>query len=331
MVFARVGTDMPASLTSIFLRYLATLFTCLAIMVYAGYALLTDVGYTDRFVPLAGGGWITGLWDGVRAVLTPRILYLTALVSAAVVILMATARLHRRTVHAVLHDIKSLGRLFRDVREGAVRVDYPMELTEFADVFRHLRHSGTRMVEEKKKFTRMGLVDHLSQLNNRRHFERRLAELFQHLRTSGPSSLLIIDVDHFKEVNDHYGHDAGDALIVGFSQALAEHVRKTDFLARLGGDEFCVIYPYTDLATARGLAERLRAAMPEQLPLPRGLQHAVRWTGGLSVMTDLDQKFDAVLWRADQALLAAKEAGRNNTQVHEHGASPPRHRDIQAV
>jgi diguanylate cyclase (GGDEF)-like protein len=322
---------MPASLTSIFMRYLATLFACLAIMVYAGYALLTDAGYTDRFAPLAGGGWIAGLWDGVRAVLTPRLVYLAALVAAAIVILIGTARLHRRTVRAVLHDIKSLGRLFRDVREGAVRVDYPMELSEFADVFRYLRHSGTRMVEEKKKFTRMGLVDHLSQLNNRRHFERRLAELFEHLHASGPSSLLIIDVDHFKEVNDRHGHDAGDALIVGFSRALVEHVRKTDFLARLGGDEFCVIYPYTDLATARVLAERLRAELPERLPLPRGVQHSVRWTGGLSVMTDADRKFDAVLWRADQALLAAKEAGRNNTQVYAEGDNPPRHRNVRAV
>lgn len=321
---------MPASLSSIFLRYIATLSTCLVIMVYAGYALVTDSGYTDRFAPLAGNGMIVWLWDGLRSVVTPRLIYLTALVLAAIVILLSTARLYRRTVRAVLHDIKSLGRLFRDVREGTVRVDYPMELREFVDVFRYLRQSGTRMVEEKNKATRMGLVDHLSQLYNRRHFEHRLEELFEQLRMTGPSSLLIIDVDHFKEVNDHHGHDAGDALIVGISKALQEHVRKTDFLARLGGDEFCIVYPYTDLATARMLAERLRIELPETVALPRGIQHTVRWTGGLSVMTLADKKFDAVLWRADQALLAAKEAGRNITKVYHHGNDPPRHRNAQA-
>jgi diguanylate cyclase (GGDEF)-like protein len=127
--------------------------------------------------------------------------------------------------------------------------------------------------------------------------------------------VLIIDVDHFKLVNDEHGHDAGDALIVGFSEALRAVVRNTDFIARLGGDEFCIIYTYTRLDKAKDLVERLRRELPRYINLPKGVVHTLRWTGGLSSMRDSDRKFDDVLWRADQALLQAKQGGRNNTRV----------------
>jgi diguanylate cyclase (GGDEF)-like protein len=252
--------------------------------------------------PLRAGGWLYSFHLSLLAI---------ALAGFA-----ATAfRLHRRTVRAVRHDVKSLARMFRDVREGNVRVDYPMRLEEFAEAFRYLRESGERLLKERERLKDMGLIDHLSQLSNRRHFEMRLKELFDIARSHGPSSVLIIDVDHFKSVNDRHGHDIGDALIVGFADALRKMVRQTDVLARLGGDEFCIIYPYAPLEKAQAFAERLRRQLPREIPLGKGVIHGLRWTGGLSVMTDKDKKFDEVLWRADQALIAAKEAGRNLTMV----------------
>ncbi|MFB3087867.1 MAG: diguanylate cyclase [Acidiferrobacterales bacterium] len=86
-------------------------------------------------------------------------------------------------------------------------------------------------------------------------------------------------------------------------------------MARLGGDEFCVIYAYTDLQRAAQLAERLREELPRNLTLTGETVHRLRWTGGLSVMCDDDDKSDDVLWRADQALIQAKKAGRDTTRV----------------
>lgn len=243
------------------------------------------------------------------------IYYFAVILFAYTVIAIVFFRLYRQTIQAVRHDIESLIRLFRDLREGSARVDYPMELSEFGAIFEYLRDRGQKLVEEKEKLKGMGLIDHLSQLSNRRHFETRLQELFEASKANGPSSVLIIDMDHFKQVNDRHGHDAGDALIVGFANALRKTVRQTDVLARLGGDEFCIIYAYVPLAKAQVLVERLRAQLPREIPLTKGVIHQLRWTGGLSAMSDKDGKPDDVLWRADQALLQAKEGGRNNTKL----------------
>ncbi len=246
-----------------------------------------------------------------------RTYYIGLMALAALTIVVALLRLYRQTINAVRHDIRSLIRMFRDLREGSVRVDYPMKLREFVEIFSYLRDRGRKLVEEKEKLKGMGLMDHLSQLGNRRHFEMRLKELFEASKANGPSSVLIIDMDHFKAVNDKHGHDAGDALIVGFANALRKVVRQTDVLARLGGDEFCIIYSYAPLAKATALVERLRKQLPREIPLTKGVRHQLRWTGGLSAMHDKDTKPDDVLWRADQALLQAKEAGRNTTKVYD--------------
>ncbi len=259
-----------------------------------------------------------------RIITGSRLVYVLLILLAVAVLVIITFRLHRITVRSVRHDIKSLLRMLRDVRDGSVRVGYPMELNEFANAFQYMRDSGQKLVKEKEKLKDMGLIDHLSQLSNRRHFEMRLKELFDLSKTHGPSSVLIIDVDHFKSVNDEHGHDAGDALIVGFAKALREAVRQSDMLARLGGDEFCVIYTYVSLKKAEVLAQRLRRQLPRDIPLTKGIMHHIRWTGGVSVIADKDKKFGDVLWRADQALIQAKEAGRNMTRIYDPASGPPK-------
>ena len=257
-----------------------------------------------------------------------RIFYFSFILAAFTTIVIVLFRLYLQTVNSVRHDIRSLIRMFRDLREGGVRVDYPMALHEFAEIFDYLRDRGQKLVEEKEKMKDMGLMDHLSQLANRRHFETRLKELFEASKTNGPSSVLIIDMDHFKAVNDNHGHDAGDALIVGFANALRKVVRQTDALARLGGDEFCIIYTYASLEKALALADRLRKQLPREITLTKGVIHQLRWTGGLSVMHDKDTKPDDVLWRADQALLQAKEGGRNITKIYDPATGLPAKKQI---
>ena len=267
----------------------------------------------------AGVLLILNLWHG-RTVAEPfftfeRMMYLFFIALALGSVIRTVLGTHNRIARAVREDIRSIGRMFRDVRHGGLREAYPMALEEFTGVFHYLRDSGRKLVEEKEKLKGLGLIDHLSQLSNRRHFEKRLKELHEASKTHGSSSVLIIDMDHFKAVNDHYGHDIGDALIVAFAKALRTGVRHTDFLARLGGDEFCIVYPYTPLTKAAAYADRLRKQLPRTVTLPKNIEHPLKWTGGLSAMADTDAKFDDVLWRADKALMRAKEAGRNLTEI----------------
>ena len=268
--------------------------------------------------------WTLVYWprEPMPALLSGKRMYLFAFLLLFVAAACAAlAGLYLKTKYSVRDDIQSLIRLFRDLRDNTVRVEYPMALREFAEIFDYLRDRGQKLHEERTKLKDMGLMDHLSQLSNRRHFEVRLKELFEASKANGPSSVLMIDMDYFKAVNDKHGHDAGDVLIVAFANALRKIVRQADVLARLGGDEFCIIYAYAPLEKAKVLAERLRRQLPREITLPKGVIHQLRWTGGLSVMHDKDTKPDDVLTRADQALYQAKEAGRNITKIYDpvHG------------
>ncbi|MBS1235374.1 MAG: hypothetical protein H6R46_169 [Proteobacteria bacterium] len=269
--------------------------------------------------------WTLHYWpgEGRSAILAGNRLYYFFLILVAVVSLVVMSySLYRSTVKSIQHDLMSLANMIRDVRSGSVRKNYPMELDEFASALLYLKDSGRKLIEEKAKLREMGFIDHLSQLSNRRHFELKLSEAFDTRKINGLSSLLIIDVDRFKFVNDQYGHAAGDELIVKIAKALRNCVRQTDVLARLGGDEFCIIYTFTSLENARALAERLRKQLPREMHLSHGIVHPLRWSGGLSVMSKEDGKSDDVLVRADQALLRAKEAGRNATLLDIPASAP---------
>jgi diguanylate cyclase (GGDEF)-like protein len=314
---------MVQSLKWIYLRHLLVTGVSLCLLAFGVWGLVAGTlvqpqGASSSQIasPPAAVASVPASFTADTASDTLPLLHIALIIASMLMIITSTVNLYVRSVRYVRHDIESLVRMFHDIHDGHIRVDYPMLLREFSGIFRFLRSSGTQMMEEKRQFKEMGLIDHLSQLNNRRHFEKRLEDLYNNAKINGPSSVLIIDVDHFKRVNDEHGHDVGDALIVGFADAMRKVVRKTDILARLGGDEFCVIYTYTGLDKARELVDRLRRELPRHIPLPKGIVHSLRWTGGLSAMHSSDKKFDAVLWRADQALLEAKEHGRNNTRVY---------------
>lgn len=266
--------------------------------------------------PIAHTPWEVTLGRPAESVGPPpgeKLVYAGLLLLAVLIPILGTIYVHLAIGRAIDHDLKSVARIFQDVRHGNMRVDYPMELAESRKIFDHLRRSGQKLVLQQRRFRDLGLYDHLSQLHNRRAFEQKLAELFERSRMAGPSSVLIIDLDHFKAVNDRHGHDVGDALITEFSQILRGVVRASDFVARLGGDEFCVIFPHTGLDPSIRRAERLREELPEGILLNPGYEHRLRWTAGLAEMQDGDTRYDQVLWRADQALLKAKELGRNRT------------------
>ncbi|MBV1961641.1 MAG: sensor domain-containing diguanylate cyclase [Immundisolibacteraceae bacterium] len=169
------------------------------------------------------------------------------------------------------------------------------------------------------RLRRAGLTDLLTALNNRRFFEQRLAEEFERAqRSQRPLCCLMIDVDHFKQVNDIHGHQAGDLVLQRVSAVMARQMRNTDVLARYGGEEFVVLLPETAAATAKDVAQRLRIGVSDQvIGLENGDEVSVTISIGLSLYDPARQQQDTpkvLLAYADQALYRAKDSGRNRVE-----------------
>jgi diguanylate cyclase (GGDEF)-like protein len=150
---------------------------------------------------------------------------------------------------------------------------------------------------------KLAITDSLTGLPNRRCFQDMYFACFGDARVRHqPLSLLLVDVDHFKEINDSRGHPAGDEKLRELAQAFGDAVRHSDAVARYGGDEFIIIAPDTNRIDGMGLAERLRAAAAS-------VQLGV--SIGVAVFPDDARTHEALIECADHALYAAKEAGRN--------------------
>ncbi len=165
---------------------------------------------------------------------------------------------------------------------------------------------------------RLAAEDPLTGLANRRQFMLAGARLLEAVRRyDRPACLLLADLDHFKEVNDRYGHAAGDAVLQAAAALLSEFRRGADVPARYGGEEFAVLLPETDARGAVALADRLRAALAERrfrVPGAPSVELRITISVGVAVCTPADESLDAVLRRADAALYRAKEGGRNRVE-----------------
>ena len=155
------------------------------------------------------------------------------------------------------------------------------------------------------------LVDPLTGANNRRRFDRDLQAALSRATPTGPVSLAIVDLDHFKRVNDTHGHPAGDALLKAVVTTVQQAVRPGDGVYRFGGEEFCILFADTTSDGAVDVAERVRAAIASS-PFDVGAAAPLNATAsiGVSSSTAANQAAD-LLARADAALYAAKEGGRN--------------------
>lgn len=163
-----------------------------------------------------------------------------------------------------------------------------------------------RLTEELK---RMAATDDLTGLANRRHYlDLSSQEIRRARRLNTPLTVCVLDVDHFKQINDNHGHAVGDAALRAVAGACRDSLREMDILGRFGGEEFTITLPQTDAQTAREVAERLRARI-EQLRLEiDGLRLSV--TIGLAERRD-EEDIEQLLTRADLALYEGKRGGRN--------------------
>ena len=180
-----------------------------------------------------------------------------------------------------------------------------------------IRHDDEVLAESvrlQQHFERAATVDGLTGLRNRRWLDDAFARtLVRTVRTGAPASLLMIDIDHFKRLNDEFGHLVGDAVLCRAAQVLAGCLRPQDLLARFGGEEFAVLLPGTDTEEAEAIAERLRSSIEAAVqpaagagdPLPAA-------TISVGVATaHLSDSLQALVALADAALYRAKQAGRN--------------------
>ena len=174
----------------------------------------------------------------------------------------------------------------------------------------------SELKQAERELTRLARYDTLTGLANRLHFRERVElAILRHQRTGRPIALLYLDVDHFKHINDTFGHAVGDAVLCEFAQRLGESVRATDFAARLGGDEFVVLVEDIDESeAAETVARKLIARMRDRVGV-RGHELAVTTSIGIAFCRQPIAHTDALMQLADTALYAAKAAGRNTYRL----------------
>ena len=164
----------------------------------------------------------------------------------------------------------------------------------------------------KEKLLRMAITDELTGLVNRRYFMGRLLHEYERTkRYESVFTVLMIDLDYFKKINDTYGHQAGDTVLRTISDSMKLSVRLSDIIGRIGGEEFAVILPETDINAALIIGDRLRKRI-EALEIPhKSSKLKITISIGASPSSKDDLSIDDVLQRSDAALYRAKDNGRN--------------------
>jgi diguanylate cyclase (GGDEF)-like protein len=168
----------------------------------------------------------------------------------------------------------------------------------------------TRMVEKEAK------IDVVTGLLNRRAYSETVDSEFQRLlRYQSVLSVVIFDVDHFKQVNDTHGHDAGDYILKSVGNIVQDVIRDCDYAFRMGGDEFLLLLPETNEKQASLLAERIRIRIENKKLVDENRKFSVTASFGISQNRKIDTSIENIVKRADKALYKAKERGRNKVEI----------------
>ncbi len=196
------------------------------------------------------------------------------------------------------------------------------------DFFAHLGAIASFALENvvnRARLLRSGFTDVLTGWNNRRYLQVRLVEELARARRDGSNLVcLMLDIDHFKNVNDSYGHAAGDAVLRELAQRIESQVRASDIAARFGGEEFVVLLPATEVESGELLAERIRKAISAE-PIEIGEGKEVTITASIGIASiapgrdiqDLKTAGESLLARADVALYSAKSSGRDQVAAEQ--------------
>lgn len=226
--------------------------------------------------------------------------------------------------YVALYLLTSFIEPVQPIAPGALLGVYLFNLSVVFAMFSYLSfYYLTHVTATSRKLQRLATTDPLTNLFNRRHMTY-LAEkeLARSQRSGHPLSFLLLDLDHFKVINDRYGHEAGDRVLKEVAVVIWQQLRKHDLLARWGGEEFLAILPDTDLDSATVSAERIRAALlGHAWPAPTGEPMQITLSAGVSELQPGDD-LAAAINRADRALYRGKEGGRNRVESEAAPASP---------
>ncbi len=193
-----------------------------------------------------------------------------------------------------------------DAGEMMARVSTQLRRKRYAD----------RLRSQLDESLEMAVTDPLTGLHNRRYIASRLRQAVASANNGGaPVSLLIADIDHFKSINDRFGHEGGDRVLCGFADRLLRDLRALDLAARYGGEEFLIVMPGAGLAEAGIASERLRASIAAE-PFTVGDDQSVVVTVSIGfAQVKIGESADAFMRRADEALYVAKGEGRNRVEA----------------
>lgn len=215
----------------------------------------------------------------------------------------------RRKLHKIAHDKHS--EPVQSIDKSAHAKQSELLITELQNQVAALNKERERLIHLLHKNSIRLREDSLTGIPNRLAYEEQFQQEFQRWKRFGnPLSFLIWDIDHFKKINDHYGHAAGDEVLRMVAQQINKRLRCTDFLARYGGEEFAMLLPGADIEAARQLADQIRLHIAECGFKYGDANIPVTISCGLSNFKPGDS-VQSVFQRADQALYQAKSVGRN--------------------
>ena len=206
-----------------------------------------------------------------------------------------------------------------DSVEGVLLVDNSISGNPISDevvlTLAVIGHTVGVAIDNSKRFERtlrVAIKDDLTGLHNRRYFNERLLDELERVKRypDEPVSLIIVDIDFFKQVNDNFGHQRGDSILVWFGQLLEQKLRKSDVVARYGGEEFAILLINTDKSKAKEVAEELRKSIDVTSKLETG-GIPITASFGVATFNEDAHSFKKFIAEADKALYAAKAQGRN--------------------
>jgi diguanylate cyclase (GGDEF)-like protein len=244
-------------------------------------------------------------------------------------------RLVARRLGGLMRAAGALGEGRMDVKADDTVKDEIGELgasfNSMAHAIKHYTEDLEQIIAERteelehanRELERLAITDQLTGLHNRRHFDmnaRRALEVAR--RNERPLSVVLVDTDHFKSVNDRFGHPVGDEVLKAVANVLMRNARKADLVARIGGEEFAVLMPEATLTLAAQAAERMREALQDevspQIPALEG--KPITASFGVAAFEKVSDRLEDLLSAADAALYRSKQQGRNRVTVAEPSA-----------
>jgi diguanylate cyclase (GGDEF)-like protein len=196
--------------------------------------------------------------------------------------------------------------------QAIVWVDGRLVRMEIATDITERKHAEENLEAAKKQAEELAYKDELTGLNNRRAFFDLGGHIFkQAIRFKHPLSIIMMDLDHFKNINDSYGHSVGDDILQAIAKVLKNTVREIDIVARMGGEEFAFILPETENNEAANLAERLRLEIEKTSILFKQKKIKITASFGICSCPAAEETLETMLTKADNALYIAKKKGRN--------------------